>query len=91
VDLTSAETEFVGMRDAGHQGSHQDIAQFGIIVDERQQRLTDGTGRTYAQQVFGSRIEFDDEEIMIEQNDGGSEAVDDACWKLRVSCAARSA
>ena len=91
MSLASAETEFIGMRDAGHQGSHQDIAQFGIIVDERQQRLTDGTGRTYAQQVFGCRVKFDYEEIMIEQNDGGSEAVDDSCRKLRVSGAARSA
>jgi len=91
VNFTSAEPELIGMRDTGHQCSYQDIAQFGIIVDEGQQRLTKRAGRTYAQQIFSSRVEFDDKEIMIEQNNGGSEAVYDACWKLRVSVAARSA
>jgi hypothetical protein len=90
VRFASTEAKFVGVRDTGHQRSYQYVAQFRVIVHKREQRLIERAGRTYAQQVFGSRIEFDDEEIMIQQNDGRGQTVDDACRKSRVSVAVRS-
>lgn len=88
VCLVPAETKFIGMWHAGYQRAHQHIAHFRVIIDERQQRMADSAGKTDSQQVLRGRIEFDDKEIVVKQDDGGSQAIDDIFRALRVSVSA---
>jgi hypothetical protein len=50
--------------------------------------MADSAGKTDSQQVLRGRIEFDDKEIVVKQDDGGSQAIDDIFRALRVSVSA---
>ncbi len=53
--------------------------------------MADCAGKADSQQILRGRIEFDDKEIVVEQNDGGSQAIDDIFRAVRVSVSAMPA
>jgi len=62
---------------AGRHYAAQDVAQFRLVVDEAQQRFTARPALADAEDVFGRRVQADDEQVTIEEDDAGTEAVED--------------
>ena len=62
---------------AGLQDTRQDVVQFGFVVDELHQRSAAGATFTDAKNVFGGRVQADDQQVAIEKNDTAGQRVDD--------------
>jgi hypothetical protein len=74
--LVSTQSQFVRVRHAGCQRTRQHVADFRILIEQRKQRLTDSPRTADAEQVFRRRIDFDNQEIAIEENDCCRKSVD---------------
>ena len=61
---------------AGHRNARQHIPQFGFIIDELQQGFAAGAAAADSEDVLGGRVQVDDEQVVIEQDDPGAQAVD---------------
>jgi hypothetical protein len=78
MDLGRRETHFIGKVIAGRGDAAQDFAHFGFVVDEAQQRLATRPRTADAENIFGGRVQVDDEKIVVEQDDTRTQAVDDS-------------
>ncbi len=72
-------THFVGVMIAGCCDTPQDIAHLRLVVDELQQRLAASPLLADAQDVLRRRIQRDDQEAVVEQDDARAQAVEDVC------------
>jgi hypothetical protein len=61
----------------GGDDARQDVLQFPIIVEQPQQRFAPRAVLTDTEYVLRGRIQADDEQIVVEQDDAGAQAVDD--------------
>ena len=77
MDLGRRQAHFIGEVVAGRSNAAEDLAHFRLIVDEPQQRLAARAGAADAQNVLGRRVQVDNEQIVIQQDDARSQAVDD--------------
>jgi hypothetical protein len=69
MNFRGGETKFCRIRLAGVERAAQDVPKVGVIVDHLQQGLTAGPALADAEEILGGRIEFCDQQILIEKND----------------------
>jgi len=62
---------------AGCSDASEDLAHFGFVIDEPQQRFAARTTATDTQNVFGRRVQIGDQQVVVEQNDARGETVED--------------
>ena len=78
VNLGWRKSHFIGVVIAGGGDARQNLAHFRLVIDELQQRLARGALATDAKNIFGGRIEVDDEKVLVEQYDARTETVENA-------------
>ncbi len=76
VDFGRRQAEFVGVLVTGCRDPTEYLAHFRLVVHEPQQRLAPGARTTDAEDVFGGRVEVDDQQVFVEENDARVEAVE---------------
>jgi len=54
----------------------QDVAQFRLIIDQPQQCFAASAPCTDAENIFRGRIEADDQQVRIKQNDARAKAIE---------------
>jgi len=69
MDLCSTQADLVRIVIARLNDATQDIAQLRIIISKPQQRFALRPLRTYTKDVFGGRVEADDQEAFVQQDD----------------------
>jgi hypothetical protein len=69
MDLGRPEAQLICVVIAGGDDAAQDVPQLGFVVDEPQQRFTARAPYTDAENVFRGRVEADDEQVAVEQDD----------------------
>jgi hypothetical protein len=77
VNLCRCESHFIGEVVAGRGDTAEDFAHFGFVVNESQQRFAARARATDTQDVLGRRVQVDDEEVFVQQDDARTQAVDD--------------
>jgi hypothetical protein len=55
----------------------ENVTQLGVVIEEPQQRFATRAPLTDAENVFGSGIETQDEQVSVQQDDAGAQAVED--------------
>ena len=78
VDLGRSKTHFVRVVISARRNACEDLAHFRFIVDESQQRLPPRACATDAEHVFGGRVQVNDQEVVIEQDNARGQAVQNA-------------
>jgi hypothetical protein len=63
---------------AGRHHARQDVLQLRLIVEQPQQRLSAGAPLADPEDVLGGRVEANNEQVAIEQDDARAQAVEDA-------------
>jgi hypothetical protein len=61
---------------AGRCNAGEHISEFRFVIDELQQRFAASTAAADAEHILGGRIQVDDEQVVIEQDDAGTQAVE---------------
>jgi hypothetical protein len=87
VHFVAPEFQFVCMRNSGGQCSDENISDFCVFVHVGKHCLADCTRRTYAKQILGGRVKFDNQEVVIKDDDSGGKAVEDVCREPGVAMA----
>ena len=82
VHFTRGETHFVGVVVAARSNARKDFAHLGFVVDELQERLAARTFATDAEYVFGGRVQVDNQQTVIEQDDARGKTVEDVAGVL---------
>jgi len=77
VHLSSTEAHFVCIVIACFDDATEDVAQLGFIVDKLQQGFALRTLNADTKNVFGGRVQADDQQTLIEKNDAATQAVED--------------
>ena len=54
----------------------KNVAELRVVVDEAQQRLAASADLADTEDVLGGRIETDDEQVLVKQNDARTQAVE---------------
>ena len=67
----------IGVVVARRRHARQDFAHLRFVVDELQQGLVTRPGTTDPEDVFGGRVEVDDQQVVVEQNDARAQGVED--------------
>ena len=68
----------------------QDVAQLGIIIEQSQQGFTARTTLADAENVFRGGVQAQDEQVPVQQDNAGTQAVEDAlCLVADVAVVAR--
>jgi hypothetical protein len=62
---------------AGGTDPAEDVAQFGVVVEQAQQGFAARPPLAHTEYVFGRRIQADDEPVPVEQDDTGTQTVED--------------
>ena len=78
MDLGWCQPHFVGVVVTGFQDATQDVAQLGFVVEEAQQRFAACALHADAEDVFASRVEVDDQQVVVDEDDARTEAVKNA-------------
>ena len=78
VDFVGRQAHLVGVVITGRGNSGQHVAQFRFVIDELQQGFATGAAAADAEHVLGSRVQINDKQAVIEQDDAGTQAVEDA-------------
>jgi hypothetical protein len=78
MDFRRAEVQFVRVMVAGRHHARQDVLQLRLIVEQPQQRLSAGAPLADPEDVLGGRVEANNEQVAIEQDDARAQAVEDA-------------
>ena len=76
VRLGRLQSQFVRVRRTGRKNAVQNVLQLVVIADHLQQRLVPGPCLADAEQIFSRRIEGLDQQIAVENNDTGVEALE---------------
>ena len=79
MDFSWGQADFVGVVIAADCDSCQHIAHFRFIVDQLQQWLSVSSLLADTENVFCRRIERDDQQVLIEQNDACAKRVENRC------------
>jgi hypothetical protein len=61
---------------AGDSNAVEQLAHFGVVVDEPQQRLAARTFAADTENVFCGRIQINNEQVFVQQDDAGIQAVE---------------
>ena len=69
MHFRGAEVEFVRVMIARRHDARQNILQLRVVIEQPQQRLAAGATLADAEDVLGGRIQADDEEVAVEQDD----------------------
>ena len=69
VNLGGTEAQFFGVVVSRRGNAAQDVSELCIVVEQAQQRFTVCTVTTDPEYVFRRRVEVDDEQILVEQDD----------------------
>jgi hypothetical protein len=77
MDFGRRQAHFIGEVIAGRGNAAQDLAHFRLVVDEPQQGLAARAGAADAENVLGRRVQVDDKKVFVQQDDAGTQAVDD--------------
>ena len=70
------QTQLVRIVIAGRNYPAEDVAQLRFIIDKSQQRLATRAPLADAENVLRGRIQADDEQVLVEQNDARAQAVE---------------
>ena len=76
MDFGRAQAQLVGVMIARRDDSAQYVPQFRIVIDETQQRLALSACLADSEDVFGGRIQADDQEVLVEQDNARAKAVE---------------
>jgi hypothetical protein len=76
MHLGRGQPHFVGVTIAGRGDPVQDVTQLGLFVEQAQQGLAARAPRAYAEYVFRRRVESDNEQAGIEQDDARAEGIE---------------
>ena len=76
VHLCRCKLHFVCVVIAGRNNPAKDIVQFRVITDKHQKRLAAGAGLANTENVFTRRVETDDQQGPVEQNDACAQAIE---------------
>ena len=71
VNLGGCKSQFVRILVTRSGNATEDLPHFGFVVHQAQQRPAARARPAYAENVFSRRIEIDDQEVVIEQDDAG--------------------
>jgi hypothetical protein len=78
VNFGRSEPQFVGIVIAGCEDAAKNIAELGLIIEQAQHRFTASPLDTDTQQVFGGRVEVDDQQAAVNENNSGTETIENA-------------
>lgn len=68
---------FVGVVIAGRRDARQDFPHLGLVVHKPQQRLAACTLTADAKNILSGRVEVNDKQAFVKQDDAGRQAVED--------------
>lgn len=75
MNFSGAESQLVGVVIAGLENAAKNVSQFGFVVDEAQQGLALCPLHADAKDIFRGRIEVDDQQVVVDENDARAQAV----------------
>jgi hypothetical protein len=58
------------------QHAAENVAHFGLVVDQPQQRLSSRALQADAENVFGRRIQVGDQQAVVYENDASAQAIE---------------
>ena len=77
VDLGRREPHLVGEVVARRRDARKNLAHFRFVVHESQQRFSPCARATDAEDVLRRRVQVDDEQVVVQQDDPGAEIIED--------------
>lgn len=90
MHLGSRKAHFVCIVIAGPANAAENIAQLRLVVEKPQQGMAACALRADSENVFGGRVQRDDQQITVDQNDARAQAVQDGLGvPVRAAVAAR--
>ena len=78
MHLGRAQSHLVGVIVTGLQYPPEDVPHLGLVVDQSQQRLAARTLQADAEDVLRRRIEIDDQQAVVDENDARAKAVENS-------------
>ena len=69
MHFARGETHFIGVVVPGRGDAGEDLAHFGLVIDELQERLAPSTLATDPKHVFRGRVQVDYQQVVVEQYD----------------------
>lgn len=76
MHLCRRQVQFIPVMVAGRYNAAQDVAHLGFVVDQLQQGLAARACLADAEDVLGCRIERNDQQVDVEQNDAGTQVIE---------------
>ena len=76
MHLRRGEPNLVGVVIPGDRNTAQDLAHLRFVVDKLQQRLAACAPAADTKNVFCGRVQVNDEQMLIQQDDAGAQAVE---------------
>jgi len=80
VNLCWAEAHLVRVVVSGSQHATQDVTHFRLVINQAQERFTLRALLADAKNIFGRRIQADDQEAAVEKNNARAQPIKDAQW-----------
>ena len=77
VHFGGCESHLVGVVVATRRDAREHFAKFGFVIDELQQGFAARPAPADSKYVFRGRVQVDDQEVVVEQDDARREAVED--------------
>ncbi len=77
LDFVRAQAQLVRVVIARRTDAAEDVAQFRVVVQKPQERFPARAPLAYAENIFRGGIEADDEQVPVQQDDAGTQAVED--------------
>jgi len=76
IGLVRRNPHFVCVGIAAAQHSHENVLEFAVVAEQLQDRLVAGARLAYAEQILGRGIQGPNQEIVIDNDDAGIEAIE---------------
>jgi hypothetical protein len=82
LHLVRAEVQLIGVVVSGYADAGQDIVEFRVVVEEPQQRFAARAPLAHAEDILCGGVEAEDEQVSVQQDDAGAQAVEDVLCLL---------
>jgi hypothetical protein len=87
IDLGRTQAQHVGVVVARLNHATQQVPKLRVVVEQAQQRPSAGAGLADSKDVLGGGIQADDQQVLVEQDDARTQAVEDV-FSVVLECAA---
>lgn len=78
MHLGRRKSHFVRIVRSGCHHTTENVAHFRLIIDESQQGFSVGSFLADAENIFGGRVQADNQKVLVQKDDAGTQCIEDA-------------